>query len=191
MARCVIAATPPCRPGHCWHARSASRSQGRRYSTRQPGLARDAFVLASLGYSVAAVERDPVIAVIVRDGLARAESTGNTDIQAAVHRLSYSFGDARDVLAGLDQAGRPDVVYLDPMYAGESGTALVKKEMRFCRRVVGDDTDARELLDIAVRVARRRVVVKRHRRAEPLGQSPAHRHMGRAVRYDVYRPLGS
>jgi hypothetical protein len=86
--------------------------------------------------------------------------------------------------------GVPDVVYLDPMYPPQKKSALVKVEMRILRRLVGDDPDAGELFELAWAVARQRVVVKRHRHAEPLSPHPTHSHSDQTTRYDVYvRPL--
>lgn len=149
------------------------------------GLGRDAFVLASLGCRVTLVEREPVIAALLQDGLARAaRAPGLSD---TVARMRCVSGDARAYLAGLDDAARPDVVYLDPMYPHRTKSALVKKEMRVFRALVGDDEDAPRLLEAALGAARHRVVVKRPARAEPLGgMRPAHRIPGRTTRFDVY-----
>ena len=91
--------------------------------------------------------------------------------------------------AGIYAEAAPDVVYLDPMYPPKKKSALVKKEMRICRMLVGEDEDAGELLEIARRVARRRVVVKRLRHAPPLKANAAAEYVGRTVRYDVYQPV--
>jgi 16S rRNA (guanine1516-N2)-methyltransferase len=149
------------------------------------GLGRDAFVLASLGCRVTLVEREPVIAALLEDGLARAaREPGLAD---AVARMHLVRGNARDYLSDLDETARPDVVYLDPMYPHRGKSALVKKEMRVFRALAGDDADAPEILDAALRVARRRVVVKRPARAEPLGgRRPTHQIPGKTTRFDVY-----
>jgi len=150
------------------------------------GLARDAFLLASLGCEVTAVERSPVLFALVRDGLHRAAGEFPA-LDRVLARLAWRLGDSRDVLREMRDAGAaPQVVYLDPMYAPARRSALAKKEMRICRRLVGDDEDAGELLEVALATARRRVVVKRHPEAPPLAPRPTHRVQGRTVRYDVY-----
>ncbi len=151
------------------------------------GLGRDAFHLACLGCKVTAVERSGVMAALLRDGLARAGAEGDERLAAIVERIALVVGDARDVLPTLAGELRPDAVYLDPMYAPKKKSALAKKEMRICRLLVGDDVDAVELLDVARRVACRRVVVKRHRRAPALAPHPSTKYVGTTVRYDVYR----
>jgi 16S rRNA (guanine1516-N2)-methyltransferase len=42
------------------------------------------------------------------------------------------------------------VIYLDPMFPHREKTALVKKEMRLFRPLVGDDPDAPALLQAAL-----------------------------------------
>lgn len=154
------------------------------------GLGRDSFLLACLGCTVVAVERNGVLAALLRDGLNRAAAERIPALTAIISRISLVAGDARQVLAGLSVADRPDVVYLDPMHPPRLKSALTKKEMRLCRRLVGADEDAEELLGLALRAARRRVVVKRPPTGRPLSPGAATRIAGRTVRYDVYLPRG-
>jgi 16S rRNA (guanine1516-N2)-methyltransferase len=149
------------------------------------GLGRDAFMLATLGCRVTLVEREPAIAALLEDGLARAAR--EPALADTVARMHCVRGNAREYLAGLDEAERPDVVCLDPMYPHRDKSALVKKEMRVFRALVGDDADAPEILEAALKVARRRVVVKRPVRAQPLGaRKPTHQIPGKTTRFDVY-----
>jgi len=150
------------------------------------GLARDSFLLACLGCTVTAVERSPVLAALVQDGLIRARRHGPAELIAVLDRLTLVVDDAGDVLNAMAGSGAPDVVYLDPMYAPARKTALARKEMRICRQLVGDDLDADALFAVAREVAVRRVVVKRHPHAAPLVPNPTLQHGGRTARYDVY-----
>jgi 16S rRNA (guanine1516-N2)-methyltransferase len=152
------------------------------------GLGRDSFLLACLGCTVIAVERSPVLGALLRDGLDRAALARDEELRTVVARISLTIGDAGRVLTGMAKDAAPDVVYLDPMYPPKKKSALAKKEMRICRVLVGDDDDAGELLKVARRVTRRRVVVKRLRHAPPLATDVATKYLGRTVRYDVYRP---
>lgn len=149
------------------------------------GLGRDAFRLAWHGCRVLAVERSPVLFALLADGLRRAQA--DAEVRARLDgRLQLVCGDARAVLASLSAAAAPDVVYLDPMYPPKKKSALVRIEMRVLRTLVGDDPDAGALFEAAQAVARQRVVVKRHRHAEPLAGKPAHAHEDKTTRYDVY-----
>ncbi len=152
------------------------------------GLAQDSFLLASLGCTVTAVERSPVLGALIRDGLQRAAAEGSPALTVVIDRITLMIADSRTVLASMPRSTAPDVVYIDPMYPPKKGAALPKKEMRICRRLVGDDRDAAELLTIARQVARRRIVIKRPRHAPPLAPQPLIQFTGKQVRYDVYQP---
>ena len=122
------------------------------------GLGRDAFVLASLGCQVVMLERSPVVAALLADGLARAYEDAQIGPWMR-ERMSLRQGPA---LQQLQQLGfTPDVVYLDPMFPHKKKSALVKKEMRVFQSLVGPDLDADALLPAALAVAGKRVVVKR------------------------------
>jgi len=149
------------------------------------GLGRDSVLLAWLGCEVTAVERHPVVAALLQDGLRRA-AAAPLPMPMVAARVHLVVGDARLVLAaGVEP--RPDVVLLDPMFPRERRTALARRELQLLRRLVGDDEDAHELLARALQVARRRVVVKRHAQAPPLaGRRPDLRLAGASTRFDVY-----
>lgn len=149
------------------------------------GLGADAFRLAYHGCKVVAIERSPMLFALLQDGLNRAEQ----DHEIRTHlngRITLLNTDAREYLRERRAETDPDVVFLDPMYPPKKKSALAKMEMRILRRIVGDDLDAGELLELARAVARKRVVVKRHRNAEPLGGEPSHSLCDTSTRYDVY-----
>jgi 16S rRNA (guanine1516-N2)-methyltransferase len=149
------------------------------------GLGRDAFVLASLGVKVQAVERSPLIAMLFLDGLRRARE--NPKLQSTVDAIELIVGDAKQVLKHIEGVQCPDVVYIDPMFPLRDSSALTKIDMRILREIVGDDQDADALLPLALTKAARRVVVKRPRQAPSLlGISPSFIVEGKANRYDVY-----
>ncbi len=148
------------------------------------GLGRDAFVLASLGCKVTMVERHPVVAALLEDGLRR----GYEDSEIGdwlQQRLSMVHASSLEALPELGLA--PDVVYLDPMYPHREKSALVKKEMRVFQSLVGADLDADGLLAPALTLAGKRVVVKRPDYAEDLdGVKPSTVIATKKNRFDVY-----
>src|SRR5690606_25286712 len=136
------------------------------------GLGADGFHLAARGARVTLIERSPLLAALLADALSRARAGElGPDAAAAADRGELVAVHAR---AG---AGRPaerrGVVYLDPMCGARGGSALPPRGMALLRAVLGpDDEDGAELLAVARRAATRRVVVKRHLRAGPLGGVP-------------------
>lgn len=148
------------------------------------GLGQDAFVLAGLGCRMTLIERSPVIHALLEDGLARGRL--NEAAAPVIERMNLM---ARNSTEWLQQGDGDvaDVIYLDPMFPHRDKAALVKKEMRVFRTVVGDDQDAPALLAAALNRATYRVVVKRPRKAPPIeGPEPATRLEGKSSRYDIY-----
>ncbi|MDX5408213.1 MAG: class I SAM-dependent methyltransferase [Chromatiaceae bacterium] len=146
------------------------------------GLGRDAFVLASLGAKVILVERNPVVAALLHDGLRRAAH--HKGLNWLNERMQLCFASATDALSVQAPV---DVVYLDPMFPPRDKSALVKKEMRAFHDVVGSDTDADALLAPALQLAQKRVVVKRPGYADFLAQqTPTLSVTGKNNRFDVY-----
>lgn len=150
------------------------------------GLGRDAFVLACLGCKVHLVERSPVASALLQDGLRRASS--DPEIGAMVReRMTLSFDDALAFLLKVSALERPEIIYLDPMYPPRTKSAMVKKEMRAFHTLIGKDEDAPALLEMALKCARKRVVVKRPRLADAIaGPKPSMTIEGRNTRFDVY-----
>ncbi len=149
------------------------------------GLGRDGFVLASMGCEVTMVERSPIVAALLRDGLERVVAV--PEIMEVIERASLLEQEGVNYLQSLTEGGRPDVCYLDPMYPHSKKSALPGKEMMLFREVVGEDQDTEELLDAAREAARGRVVVKRPRKAPPLGHpEPDFQITGKSTRYDIY-----
>ncbi|WP_438943540.1 class I SAM-dependent methyltransferase [Pseudomonas zhanjiangensis] len=148
------------------------------------GLGRDAFVLASLGCPVTLIERQPLVAALLEDGLARA--LVDPEVAPIAARMQLLGGNAIELMAGW-QEEPPQVIYLDPMFPHRDKSALVKKEMRLFRPFVGDDLDAPALLAAALALASHRVVVKRPRKAPAIeGAKPGYVLEGKSSRYDIY-----
>lgn len=151
------------------------------------GLGRDAFVLAALGCRVRMLERHPVVAALLDDGLSR----GYRDAEIGGwlrDRLTLLHASSLAALATLQP--KPDVVYLDPMYPHRQKSAMVKKEMRVFQTLVGADDDADGLLEPARRLAKKRIVVKRPDYAPPLaGIATQSAVETKSHRFDIYPPL--
>lgn len=147
------------------------------------GLARDSFILASLGFDIQLIERSSIIHALVADGIKRAVE--NEHVAPTVNRLHLIHADAITWLQECTE--KPDIIYLDPMFPARQKTALVKKEMRLFQGLLGNDTDAALLLQTALACALKRVVVKRPRLAETIeGPTPSFSIKGTSSRFDIY-----
>ncbi len=151
------------------------------------GLGKDAFVFASLGCPVILVERSPIIAALVRDGIDRASL--NIEFNDILNNgFTLHNMDALAYIQQIDEDNKPDVIYLDPMYPEKKKSAAVKKNMQMLQKLLGHDLDTDEVLDAALKKAKKRVVVKRPKGAPVLqiDKSPTLNYESKGTRYDVY-----
>lgn len=161
------------------------------------GLGKDSFILASLGCELTMLERSPIVAALLQNGLARAGNDAN--LLPIVERMHFLKTDAIEFLKTIktknndnnatDGASIPgfDCIYLDPMFPENKKSRLVKKDMRAFRLLVGEDFDGPDLFEIAIASGIHRVVVKRHRHDPPLGTiKPEICFTGKTSRFDVY-----
>jgi 16S rRNA (guanine1516-N2)-methyltransferase len=153
------------------------------------GLGRDGFVLASLGCRVTLCERSAILAALLQDALERAAA--DTEIGSWVsERLHLVHGDSSELLQNPAEQRQAEVVYLDPMYPPGKQHLRVKKDIRALQELLGPDRDSGALLESALKSARRRVVVKRPRRAGWLNdKKPDTCIVSKKTRYDIYVTL--
>ena len=152
------------------------------------GLGGDAFVLACLGCTVTLVENNPLVYLLLADGLERAQQL-DSDVAEIVSSQMQLLPrqNSLDYLAVAEQQIF-DVVYLDPMFPERKKSAKVKKGMQYFHDIVGLNIEQEaELLGLAQKVARKRVVVKRPKGAPELAdKKPSFTLSSKTLRYDVY-----
>ena len=142
------------------------------------GLGSDSFILAKMGCIVTMLERNKTLAKMLKQALE------NFQNNALKNNLTLIQTNALEFLISCKNF---DVIYLDPMFPEKNNTALVKKEMQILQELIGNDSDSDQLLALAGKKAKKRVVIKRPKGAAYLGnQKPSHEIKGKSVRYDVY-----
>ncbi len=143
------------------------------------GWGQDAYVIAHFGCEVTLVERHPIVAELLAQGITQA-----CDDNAA-QRLHLVKEDAVRYLANL---GAPvDVVYCDPMFEETGKSALVKKPMQILQALVGYSSDDNALAHAAINCQSKRVVIKRALHAPVLlDKAVTFTLKGKATRFDVY-----
>ena len=147
------------------------------------GFCGDAMLLALMGFQVTAIERSPIVCVLLRDGIRRAKE--DADLWRAVdNRLEIIEGDSVELLHKYCGA---DVVYVDPMFPHKKKTSpLPPGHIQLLGKIVGNDEDADSLFEAASLSRPKRVVVKRPRYAPHMRENPVAVHEGKQVRYEVY-----
>ena len=147
------------------------------------GLGYDAFILASLGANVTLIERSEKIYDLLKAAISEAKLYGG-EISKIVNRMNLLFGDSKDILPNI----APEVILIDTMYKERKKSALVKNDMRLVREIVGSDSDHVDLINVALKNASKRVVIKQPRYAGTLDniKGCSHQILGKTIRYDVY-----
>lgn len=150
------------------------------------GLGRDAFLMASFGAQVTLIERSPHMHARLQDAMARALAEGGRYAEI-IDRMTLLHGNSITLLPTLS----PETVLVDPMHPPRGNSALVKKEMRLLRDIVGTDTDQIDLMRAALACAQKRVVLKWPLRAAPMEgiRAPSHQILGKSTRYDVFMTI--
>lgn len=147
------------------------------------GLGDDSLLLAAAGFRVVLFERNPIIAALLADSLAR--TARHPELAAVAERMQLVEGDSIDALPNLDM--QPDVVLLDPMFPAKHGDARAKKKLQLLQRLEQPCEDEAALLDAAFAAHPRKIVVKRPLKGPHLAaRKPAYSLKGKTIRYDVY-----
>ncbi len=167
----------------------ASRIRGEKGMLRAvdatAGLGEDSLLLAAAGFWVRLYEREPLVAALVEDGLARARQV--PQLAEAVSRMELVAGDSVAGLSSLPWT--PDVVFLDPMFPERRRKAATKKKLQLIQQLERPCEDEASLLRAALAANPRKVVIKRPLKGPYLGDvKPSHSLCGKVVRYDVIVP---
>lgn len=140
------------------------------------GLGGDSIIINALGCPVIAIERHPVVAALLANAIKHA---GKHDIQ--LHNT-----DSTDWLSQQPDSSQ-EIVFLDPMFGKGETRAQVKKPMQLMQLLLADQAESADMLSEALRVASKRVVVKRAAKAPYLNDAkPQLTVSGKAIRFDIY-----
>lgn len=136
------------------------------------GLMGDSLLMSSFGVRVTALERNPVVALLIVNALKNAQM----DV-----KITFRHQSALD----LNLREKYPVIFFDPMYGEKNSKAAPKKEMQVFRKLVGEDFDridvAKHLLNLTDRL-----VIKRSIKASSLLDRPTITFSGKSTCYDVY-----
>ena len=136
------------------------------------------------GSHVTLIERSDIIHELLAAGMDVAHAKLVASIKTSSDRMTLIHGDSITLLPQM----QADVVLVDPMHPTRQKSALVKAEMRAIRDIVGVDEDQRLLVETALAMATKRVVLKWPAKAAPLAglRLASHQIIGKSIRYDVF-----
>ena len=148
------------------------------------GFGLDSMLMRRWGCNVTVLERSPVMFALLLDGLKRFGQTFPETSAVAV--LKQDFLDYALVAGGVD------IVYLDPMFPPRNKSARPNKRAQYLAALLGEEADPGyldRLVETALQLARKRVVVKR-RRSDPNTIEFDWQIVGRSVRFDILQASG-
>lgn len=155
------------------------------------GWGGDSLHIAQSGIKVVAVERHPVVYQMLEQALAGlqaelAQHLRFLHLDSAQHNFPYQLS------LELGPHDDFDLVYLDPMFqGGAQKRAKSRKPMQIMQQMVSPPTPDNEvsLLDNAMKIARKRVVVKRALNAPFIDERvPQGSIKSKLLRFDLYKP---
>ena len=151
------------------------------------GFAKDSVIMKLYGCNVIALEKNPVVSVLIDDAVSRLHN-GHL-----LRDIKFVFADSIIYLSNLDS--KPDIIFLDPMFPSRSKNSLVKKPMQILQllnKYITND-DVGRLLNISLQMATKKVIVKRPSIAGFLADNkPSYQIThGQTTRYDVYLTVES
>ena len=158
------------------------------------GFGEDSFLLAATGAQIYMFERDPLIAQLLRDALDRASR--DEALAPIVSQMMLIEKDCITELKAMTlqsykekegQIPTPDIIYLDPMFPARTKSAAVKKKFQLIHVLEKPCEDEEELLEAALALKPRKVVIKRPVKGPFLaGRKPSYSLRGKAIRYDCF-----
>ena len=164
------------------------------------GLGKDSLMMAMMGCKVWMCEAHPFLYPLIQDAIQRALIDPYFNL-LFTHPDKFQFfpEDAKNILEkflGTEKAQRPDIVYLDPMFPLRKKSSLVKKNMQWLKAIHQEAlteyfmplTPEKDLFQLSLQVATKRVVVKRPAHAPNLVPLPAPNFSKsfQSGRFDVY-----
>jgi 16S rRNA (guanine1516-N2)-methyltransferase len=142
------------------------------------GWGRDGYILANAGCDVVLLERDPIVYILLNDGIRRLKE--KTNYQIEVINI-----DALDYLQR--ETVKQEIIYYDPMRPNENNAAKNKKEIEILRKIITSNAQSCELAKLALTKANTRLVIKSGRyEMIDIDRVPTFSILGKNTKFDIY-----
>ncbi|WP_343182522.1 class I SAM-dependent methyltransferase [Buchnera aphidicola] len=148
------------------------------------GLGKDAFILFSHGYNITMIERNPILSILLEDGLKRGfkDKMIGTLIKKKM-KLIY----ASSININQMNLQKPDVIYIDPMFPSYKQKSLPKKNIKIIKKIVGSDLDSINLFHECMKFSVYKIVVKRPKTSSYIScHKPSYSIKTKKYRFDIY-----
>ncbi|WP_343183533.1 class I SAM-dependent methyltransferase [Buchnera aphidicola] len=146
------------------------------------GFGKDSFVLASFGFKVYMIEKNIIIYKLLKDGIKRASKDNKIGKWIKKNMIlfnsdSLNFFKKKIII--------PDIIYIDPMFNKKKSKP--KKDMFLLRQLLKNKNNEKKLLIPAIKLAKKKVVVKRYLNQKYLNKKkPNNILYGKKYRFDIY-----
>ena len=133
--------------------------------------------------SVTLIEREKWLFYLLQEGIS---NTRKPEALKFINKFSIKNADSYEHLSHTKR--NYDLIYIDPMFPGV-GKSKAKRSVQALRDLTKEiETDG--LLDLAIKKATKRVIVKRHKNSTYLEDlKPSYSVKGKVVRYDIYNSI--
>lgn len=148
------------------------------------GFCNDSLMMLAAGFDVVSVERSDVVYSLLEYAYSQFVSKMKTKEFDINFKIIHA--ESMDYLNSLTKTP-PHAIYLDPMFP-EKKKSLSPKGMQVLQNILPpiDMDRSRDLCEKALKIASKRLVVKRPLKAEALISHPSHKFLGKSIRYDMY-----
>ena len=140
------------------------------------GMGKDALHLVACGAHVRGVEQNPVTAFLLKKALEQSPFLKD--------QLEIFQGRVQDFL-GPKKPGA-QALYLDPMFEANPHKRASKKSLSFLQKISQGETDVQGVIQQALHLGWKRIVVKRPLKGPQFYGKPNHIMEGKLIRYDIY-----
>ena len=144
------------------------------------GWGQDAWLMANLGCEVTAIENNELVFSFL-DFL-------NKNPEEKPGKLNFILDDSLHHLKTVTR-NKPDVVYMDPMFQPNKKSASGKPLWILQQITHPDREKTLSLFKEALKIPKKRIVVKRGKREKPFEGPLLCSFSGRAIRFDVFAPI--
>ncbi|MBJ41173.1 MAG: hypothetical protein CMD84_02685 [Gammaproteobacteria bacterium] len=138
------------------------------------GLARDGYILKSLGFNVTMIEKNPLLILMIRNFIKK----------NLISNLTLYHGNSYDFLCQTKKIY--DYVYIDFMFNKIKTKSLSSKNDEFLKTICNDENNKNMIISKAIKKCKLRVVVKEAKYSKNEFLKPDYDISTKLIKYNIY-----
>jgi len=149
------------------------------------GFGKDAIIIASAGYKINIIEKNPIIIYILKKKM-------NFEYKYILKKnkiknIKIIYGDARKILYKLKKDKYPDIIYIDPFFLKLKNSAIEKTYMFILKKISKSHINTtNELIKISEKRCKKIIIIKSHIKSKLLLDNPTYQIFGSRIKFDIY-----